>query len=141
MIIEPLEPRHVQDLLLQPSQAASQPLLADKNYPRYLAESGPAYAGIIGGRCLACAGLIEQWHGRAVAWALMASEAGPHLRGIYHAMKSGIEVSGYRRIEAAVPVEFGPGHRWVKMLGFVPYHHAELYTPGGNACVLYERVR
>jgi hypothetical protein len=53
-----------------------------------------------------------------------------------------LDVCPIRRIEAAVVVDHGPGHRWAQLLGFeleAPLLRA--YTPQGEDCSLYSRVR
>lgn len=141
MNIVAFEPHHLGRLLLQPSQAIMQPVLSDPGYGPSLAQAGPAYAAVDGDTVVACAGLIHQWPGRAVAWALIAAEAGPHMVSIHKAVRRAMDIFEARRIETAVATNFEQGHRWVKMLGFEREGTMRAYTPDGRDCDLYAMIR
>lgn len=140
MMIVAFQPAHLERLLLQPSQALMQPTLADPSYGPSLAAAGPAYSAVEGDAVFACAGIIPQWEGRAVAWALIADEAGRHMVGIHKAVRRALEVHAYRRIETAVASNFEQGHRWAQMLGFEREGRMRGYAPDGRDCDLYARV-
>lgn len=143
MNIIPFRPEHLEELKLQPSQAWMQ----DNMTPEYgaaLAAAGPAYTAIVGNGVVGCAGLIPQWQGRALAWALIACEAGPHLLGIVRAIRRGLDViHPCRRVEAAVCADFAAGHRLMGLLGFTRETPEPMrsYTPDGADAVLYAKVR
>ena len=141
MNIQPFHPEHLSALLLQPAQAGMRPVLADPSYGESLAQAGPCYAAMADGAVIACAGLIPQWPGRAVAWALVSSAAGPHFLGVHRAVKRALDVHPFRRIETGVVSDFDEGHRWAKMLGFVREGQMRAYTPDGRNCDLYALVR
>lgn len=141
MNIEAFSPEHLQGLLLQPSQAGMRPVMSDPGYGSSLAAAGPAYAAVVGGQVVACAGVIPQWPGRAVAWALIGKEAGPHFIGIHRAVQRALDMHAFRRIETGVVCDFEEGHRWAKMLGFVREGRMRAYTPDGRDCDLYALVR
>ncbi len=140
MMIVAFQPAHLERLLLQPSQALMQPTLADPTYGPSLASAGPAYSAVDGDAVFACAGLIPQWEGRAVAWALIAAEAGRSMIGIHKAVGRAMRLHAYRRIETAVASDFEQGHRWARMLGFEREGLMKRYTPDGRDCHLYARV-
>lgn len=140
MMIVAFEPRHLEALMLQPSQAIMQPMLADPSYGPSLAEAGPAYSAVHGDAVFACAGIIPQWNGRAVAWALIASEAGRHMVTIHKAVRRALDLHKFRRIETAVASDFEQGHRWARLLGFEREGRMRAYTPDGRDCDLYARV-
>ena len=140
MMIVAFNPSHLDRLLLQPSQALMQPTLADPSYGPSLAAAGPAYSAVDGDAVFACAGIIPQWEGRAVAWALIASEAGRNMVRIHKAVSRALAVHQYRRIETAVASDFEQGHRWALMLGFEREGRMRGYTPDGRDCDLYARV-
>lgn len=101
-----------------------------------------AFTGVEEGRVLICAGLVEYWKDRAVAWAVVDTNCKPHFWKIHKAVKRFLEVAPYRRIEAEVDVDFEAGHRWAEMLGFTleaPLMRA--YHPNGRDCSLYAKVR
>ena len=139
-MIVAFQPDHLQRLLLQPSQAIMQPTLADPSYGPSLAAAGPAYSAVDGDAVFACAGLIPQWNGRALAWALIAAEAGRHMVGIHKAVRRALDVHPFRRVETAVVSDFVQGHRWATLLGFEREGRMRAYTPEGQDCDLYARV-
>ncbi len=140
-MIVPFEPDHLTRLLLQPSQANMQAFMTDPEYAEQLRAAGPAYSLVVGDEVFACAGLIPQWENRAVAWALVASEAGRHFRAIHQAVLRTFELHPFRRIETAVLQDFEQGHRWVRMLGFEREGLMRAYSPDGQDYDLYARVR
>lgn len=140
MMIVAFQPAHLDRLLLQPSQAIMQPTLADPSYGPSLAAAGPAYSAVDGDAVFACAGLIPQWQGRALAWALIAEEAGRHMVGIHKAVRRALDMHPFRRVETAVASDFMQGHRWAVMLGFEREGRMRAYTPDGQDCDLYARV-
>lgn len=87
--------------------------------------AGPAFTALHGETVLACAGVVEVWAGRALAWALIAEDAGRHMLGIHRAVSGFLMQAPYRRIEATVDEGFEAGHRWLRLMGFV------LETPNG----------
>lgn len=118
-----------------------QPTLSDPKYGMSLAQGGPAYSGVVGDQVIACMGLIPQWEHRAIAWGLIAKEAGPYFVQITKAVFRTMELHPYRRIETAVISTFEQGHRWAQLLGFKREGTMEFYTPDGHACDLYARVQ
>lgn len=140
MRIVPFEPNHLNRLLLQPSQAIMQPTLSNPEYAVSLYKAGPAYSLVDGDAVLATAGLIEQWEGRAVGWALISAESGAHFLKIHKAVLRTMTIHPYRRIETAVACDFPQGHRWANMLGFEREGRMRSYTPDGRDCDLYSRI-
>lgn len=140
MTIVPFEPEHLEVLLLQPSQAILQPLLSDRNYGVNLHRGGPAYSALVGDQVIACMGLIPAWEHRAMAWGLIAAEAGPHFVRITKAVMRTMELHPFRRIETSVRRDFQQGHRWVRLLGFEREGTMRCYSPDGGDYDLYARV-
>jgi len=140
MKIVQFEPEHLQRLLLQPSQAIMQPTLSDPTYGASLKEAGPAYSLVDGDAVFATAGLIPQWSNRAIAWALVSSEVGPHMVMLHKAVLRVFSLHHFRRIETSVACNFEQGHRWAKLLGFEREGRMRAFTPEGDDCDLYARV-
>lgn len=140
MRIVPFEPDHLKLLLLQPSQAMMQSTLTNAEYAQSLFHAGPAYSAVQGDAVFACGGLIPQWQGRAIAWALISAEAGPHFITITKAVRRALDLHPFRRVETAVRHDFPQGHRWAAMLGFKPEGLMRSYTPDGHDCDLYAKV-
>lgn len=141
MMIVTFKPSHLERLLLQPAQEGMRPVMQDPSYGLSLARSGPCYAAVSGDEVLACAGLIPQWPGRAVAWALIGADAGRCFVGLHRAVKRALDMHEYRRVETGVASDFEAGHRWARMLGFTREGRMRAYTPDGRDCDLYALVR
>lgn len=133
---------HVARLRLQPMQALSEPAVTHKE-AEALASQGKGYAAVgEDGTVYAVAGILPQWEGRAIAWAMVAYNAGPHMVRITREIKRFLDECGYRRVEASVDAFFPQAHRWIRMLGF------ECETPEpmrgygyqGRPAFLYARV-
>ncbi len=86
-------------------------------------------------KVIAIAGIIPQWPGRAVAWAVLSSgmstaEFVRVSRAIIHGLDYYQEVKKFYRIETNVYEEFPQGHRWARRLGFEPEGLMREYRPG-----------
>jgi hypothetical protein len=141
MNIEAFTPDHFRRLLLQPSQAVMQPMLADPSYADMLHKAGPAYAAVDGDVVIACLGVIPQWEGRAIAWGLVGRNAGRNMLAIHRGVSRFLELCEHRRVETSVATNFDEGHRWARLLGFTREGTMSAYAPGGYDCDLYARIR
>lgn len=126
---------------MQPSQAIMQPTLSQPDYGPSLAQAGPAYSLVDGDEVFATAGLIKQWDNRAIAWALISAEAGPHFFLIHKAVRRALLFHSFRRVETAVKTDFQQGHRWAELLGFSNEGTMSGYAPDGSDYDLYARVQ
>lgn len=140
MIVRPWEKGDTERILVQPSQEYLAGFQASVDLSG-LSEAGMAWVGEHEGKVLAMAGFLPQWEGRALAWALLSKEAGPHFRAIHRAVEEKLIKSPFRRVEATVDVGFEPGHRWMKMLDFEPEGYLRAYRPDGGDQVMYARIR
>ncbi len=95
------------------------------------------------GRVLACAGVIEMWPDRAMAWAWISSVAGPYFAGVHRAVRRFLDVCPFRRVELTVLAGFEPGMRWARMLGFTLETPEPMRAYGVDGCdyYLWARVR
>lgn len=139
----PFRPEHLALLRLQAAQAYLQPLLARPDYAAALA--GPyTWSGVVDGRVIGCAGILAQWPGRAIAWALLSRElTARHFLHAHHkvaAVMKAAHRAGARRIETTVDAGFDAGHRWARALGFAPEGLMRAYSPEGRDHVLYARI-
>jgi hypothetical protein len=145
MMVEfiPFEPSHLTALQLQAAQAYLQALIAKPEYGA--AMTGPhAWTGIADGRVAGCAGILEQWPGRAICWALLGREIRTRdfLR-VHHKVEAvlrRVHGEGTRRVETSVDAAFDAGHRWVRALGFAPEGLMRCYSPDGRDHVLYAHL-
>lgn len=143
LLTAPFDLADLTDFRIQPQQMGIAEL-ADPEYARYLQENGVCFtARRHNGTIVAVVGLLDQWEGRALAWAILAHDAGDRMLALTRAIADYLDVSDYRRIEATIDVGFLQGERWAKRLGFVnetPNSMAGFY-PNGHAANLYARVR
>lgn|SRR5574343_158828 len=112
-------------------------------YARMLEQAGPAHTMMRGDQVLCCAGVIEQWEGRAIAWSIMAPKVGNDYIRIHRAVSRFLDIIGYRRIEMTVAANFKAGRRWAEMLGFkceTP-QGMKSYGPDGGDHYLYARIK
>lgn len=138
--VVPFKPEHLIALELQKAQS----FFSDKWNPAYgraLEECGGSYTGLVEGRPVICAGLVEQWEGRALAWALISEEAGPHFVHVTRLIRKILNMAQYRRIEAHVDCEFIQGIRWAEMLGFEVEAKMSRFTAEGRDAFLYVRFK
>jgi RimJ/RimL family protein N-acetyltransferase len=101
-----------------------------------------AFSIFIQGKVVACAGVIQQWPGRGIAWAIVDELCKREFLALHNVVKRFLDVCPIRRIEATVDVGFEQGHRWVKLLGFqLEAPMMKHYGPDGSHAALYARVR
>jgi hypothetical protein len=142
MRIEAFRPEHLERLRLQPAQAHFGAQFMQPGYADML-RSGPSFTALHGDTVLGCSGVVEVWPGRALAWALIADEAGRHMLGIHRAVLGFLMQAPYRRIEATVDAGFEAGHRWIRLLGFACETPLGMrgFNPDGRDSFLYSRVK
>lgn len=140
MIVVPYEPRHLDEMTMQPSQR----YLRDFVTPEAAAAVAghPAYTAVCEGEILGCGGVVPVWQGRAIAWSFISNKAGPYFVAITRAVRKFLDDQPQDRIETTVDMEFADGHRWARMLGFkLEAGRMAKYRPDGGTCSLYARVR
>ena len=116
--------------------------LVGTQYDEWLLKGGPAFTVRAEGEVIGCLGMVEQWEGRALVWAVLSEDARKHLLALTRVARAYLYTSPFRRIEAAVDAHFRMGCRWAHLLGF------ELETPrpmpnyfaNGNSAYLYAHV-
>lgn len=99
-----------------------------------------SWTGVVDGQPIICAGTIQQWGSRHIAWAYLSLDTGPHMRWITRQVLRNLAgVKG--RIESTVRMDFEAGHRWAKLLGFhVETPCMKAYGPHGEDFVGYVRI-
>lgn len=128
--------QHFDEIELQPQQRGAQ-VEADA-----LISEGPAFAVMRKGEVLAIAGIVPMWwEGRFYAWSLLSVHAGPHLLRLTRMIRRYLDSFPYRRIEMTVDADFSQGERWALALGFEREGLLRRYSPRGEDCWMYSRVR
>lgn len=133
-------PEHLPRFRLQRAQAEAASLLETPDYAASLANDY-AWTGLVAGCVAGVGGVLPQWRGRAVAWALISETLTAHnfLRA-HHKVRDVLAAAhrdGWHRIETTVDSGFDAGHRWVRALGFTPEGLMRAYSPEGRDHVLY----
>lgn len=141
MEIVQFQPEHLQQLALQPAQADAYADLAKREYGEALAK-GESRTVIHGGRIVACAGVIPIWKGRGELWSLIAGDIGAlGMHRMHFAAKRWLETVDWRRLEAHCDARYLQAHRWLYLLGFECEGPLKSYTPDGQDCLRFARVR
>lgn len=142
LLVTPLEPRHLAELEVQPSQAYLAAQLADpESFAGAVRALGPAFAGLIDGRPMIAAGILEQWAGRWIAWAILSAAAGPHMAAITRAVRVFLDLQP-GRIEAWTHADSPKGAAWARLLRFeLEAPRLRAAFPGGGDATLWSRVR
>lgn len=94
------------------------------------------------GTPLGCAGVINVWQGRGMAWAYLSKRATQDkFLFVHRAVARFLEGCYVKRIEMTVDCEFEQGHRWAELLGFqMEAERMRAYRPDGGDVALYARV-
>jgi hypothetical protein len=140
MIVVPYEPKHLDEMTMQPSQRYLRGFVTPE--AAAAVAKHPAYTAVCEGEILGCGGVVPVWQGRAIAWSFISNNAGPHFVAITRAVRKFLDDQPQDRIETTVDMEFADGHRWARMLGFkLEAGRMAKYRPDGGTCSLYARVR
>lgn len=140
MIVVPFRAEHFETMQLQDAQAYCSPHIT----PEYLRalEGQFAFTAMVGDKVIGVGGVAEMWAHRALLWSFVDRRAGPHFVSVHRATQRFLDVLPYRRIEAEVDVEFEPGHRWIKALGFtLEAPRMRAFRVDGGDSALYARVK
>lgn len=140
LLARPMTIADVPALQLQPFQADFQAELT-ANYASGLLDAGPCYAAEVDGSVIACIGLIAFTAARAEAWALLGTNAAPHMRSLTFAVAEWLHATSFQRVSIAVDPGFRAAARWAEMLGFAREGIMRRYFDDGRDAFLYARVR
>lgn len=139
--LERLRPAHVTEIHLQPAQQLVQAVLSPEYAEQLVAQPGVAWAALLDGQTLACAGMTEVGPQRAIAWALFSEAALRHFGPIHRATRQILAEVPWRRVEMAVDAQHVAAIRWAERLGFAREGLMRAYTADGRDCFLYARVK
>lgn len=141
MRIVRFRPQHLRALALQGEQSDLRQVLEQPEYGHGLALAGDAYTVLDGETVLGCLGVQEHHAGRAECWALLADGLGWRMKPLTRAAAGWLAQAPYARIEAHIATDFHSGHRWARLLGFVPEGPERLlFFPDGRSAVTYVRL-
>jgi hypothetical protein len=95
------------------------------------------------GNPIVCGGAMPIWPGRAHVWSILSSKVSVgNFAAVHRHVVEFLDGLPFRRLEAAVDVDFQAGHRWMRLLEFkceAPL--MEAFDLDGRDCALYARVR
>ena len=134
----PFQPEHLAQIQLPQHQAEYYQRLIRPGYAESLA-TGPAWTAFDGDRVIGCAGLLEQWSGRSIAWAMagdIPTDSGP---SILEKLKS-VLADQPGRIEITAPTNNGAACGVAMALGFVAEGMLKSYGPDGSDHILFAKV-
>jgi len=104
-------------------------------------EEFPSYTAIEDGKPMGCAGVLNMWHGRAMAWAFISKTNPRTFVKAHRAVQRFLDGCYVQRLEMTVDCDFPEAHRWAKMLGFeMECERMKHYSPDGRDCALYARI-
>lgn len=106
-----------------------------------LQRGGPAYSAFVGDAVIACAGVVPQWEGRAMAWSLLSVAMPTALTTVYKHTKRFLEQYPVRRIECTVDPRSSKAKNWATHLGFRYEGLMVAYTPQGDDMELWAMVK
>jgi hypothetical protein len=111
-------PEHLHQLALQPHQQHLGPALKEHGWAEKVDRAGPCWTALADGRPICCAGFQDCWEGRAIAWAILSDDAGPHMLWLTRKVRQALDAYPADRIEAQALEGFAPAVRWAELLGF-----------------------
>lgn len=138
MNVVPFHADHLYSLRLQDQQLTE---LCYLERPMLEALQGPlSFTGLVDHRPIACAGITPEAFGSGVMWAFLGVDAGPYMLRLTRCGRRMLELAALRRVTANTPCDFGPGCRWLALLGFQVEGAMRKYGPDGRDHFLYARV-
>lgn len=144
MIVRPYIALDLCSFEIQVAQAELEVVKAHPAYARAMRVDGYTWTAEHEGVILGCAGVIPQWRGRAIAWAMLSDHAlKPKFIGrVTQIAKERLDLLSYEfwRIEAAVKADWPPGARWVEHLGFKYAGVLEKYSHNAEDYHSYVRI-
>lgn len=134
------QPEHLLALKLQATQATAESWIT-RDLADGLKGCPLAMTALVDGKPVACAGLAEQWQGRAYAWSFLGESAASYFRHIHRAVLAVLAEAKYRRVEMAVDVRDPAAKRWAWHLGFDFEGVARKWAADGRDVEIWARVK
>lgn len=101
-----------------------------------------AFTGLADGEVVFCAGVVELWKGRFLAWSYIGERAPRYWKSIHKTVKVFLQELPARRVELHVRAGFYGGRRWAERLGFeVECERLRAFFPDGSDAVAYVMVK
>jgi hypothetical protein len=139
-VIIPFKPEHLLAIRYQEGQRGG---AQSRENAEALIGGWRAYTAILPGSAqpLACAGIVELWPARAMAWSALDFEAGKVMLEITRRMRAELDVCPYTRVEMYVRPGFPEGWRWARMFGFELESCMKRGAPDGGDLLVMTRFK
>ena len=111
-------PEHVKFVHVQAMQASDKPAMRTAEAAAVIEQSRMSLSAWAGNECMGVAGVYDVHPGRAMAWALLSCNIGPHMLSVTRKVRFVLNSINVKRIECLVPYEFAAAHRFARMVGF-----------------------
>lgn len=108
---------HMEKLIEQDNVAHLGKLMGDEHYTS-LENDHNSKTILIGGKPILVGGLIMHSADKGEAWAILDENCKRYFVVIHNLVRKFLKLNPLPRIEAIVEIGFGPGHRWMDLLGF-----------------------
>lgn len=135
MIFAPCTPAHLAEIMPRAAVVG-----VTKNDALSLLH-GMAFSGWHDDKLVGCAGVLDIWQDRAMAWALLTPDTAGCMRPITRFVKTVLAGHPARRIEAYVRCDFVAGIVWARMLGLQMEGKLSAFSPDGADHFMFARVR
>jgi len=89
---------------------------------------------------VACAGIIELWHGRSQVWSLLSGSFPCYAKSIHRAVRDFLDSYRCARLECVVDPRAPAAIRWAEHLGFQYESTMPKYTPSGETQLMMVRL-
>ena len=139
--VVPFEAKHLFQMDFQEAQKWIVPYL-EYNKVKTL-ENEWASTIMLDGKPMLCGGPLPDGTHRAILWSVISKEVVTStFRVVHRHVMKYLESLPFRRLEAAIDVDFKAGHRWMKALGFtMEASLMKAFQIDGRDCALYAKVR
>lgn len=128
---QPFRSGHLQFLAPQRLQRHDHAIMLNSEYAN-IVDNNFGLSAWRGNTCVAAAGVVPIFRGRAVAWAILSNDAAPYMLEIVRKARRTIAALPYRRIEIAVRAGFDDGHRFARLIGMTLETPEPMRAHGAN---------
>lgn len=141
MVIVPFIPKHLEGFEVQKDQMLINKYLADPDYVSVISGYGESYTGLVSGKPVIIAGMIQPYQHIGMLWAVLEKECKEHMFSATRHIKFQLSKWNVPRMETSVRTGFKAGARWAEMLGFSYEGTMKKYDIDGGSCDLYARYQ
>lgn len=141
MIIVPFIDTHLEGFEVQKDQMLINKYLMDPGYISTISNYGEAYTGLVSGKPVIIAGMIQPHEHIGMLWAVLEKDCKDHLFSATRHVQGQLSKWKVPRMETAIRTGFKAGRRWAEILGFSYEGTMKKYDMDGGSCDLYARYQ